>query len=116
MRREGRNLLEDALDAGRLAVEFSAGLTFEQYLADPLRSAAIERKLFIVGEAISQLRSKDAEVYESLTNAWSIVGFRNLLAHGYNRIDDLQLWRVLTDALPATLLEIRSLLDASDQG
>ncbi len=107
---EAESLLFDVLAAGRNAILFVNGLSFEEYKENVLVRAGVERMLFVVGEAIVQLRAKDHATFELLTDAENIIGFRNLLAHGYNRIDDSRLWLILKESLPATLSEIELLL------
>jgi uncharacterized protein with HEPN domain len=110
---EAESLLYDALAAARNAIDFAKGRTLEEYVADTLLRAAVERMMFILGEAISQLRTKDPSAFDQLTDASKIVGLRNLLAHGYNRVDDARLWRTLREALPVTVAEIERLLPDS---
>lgn len=76
-----------SLPGGADALEFLEGKTQQDYLADKGLRAMVERKLFVVGEAMSQLRSQFPEVAQDLPDVREIVGFRNVLAHGYFALD-----------------------------
>lgn len=65
MRPEVVALLWDAHAAATAGVAFVAGRTFAEYLADPMLSAAVERKLEIVGEAFGRLRKLDAALADA---------------------------------------------------
>lgn len=85
MRVEAAKLLVDARNAGRAVLEFVKGKSLSDYRADLLLRSAVERQRFILGEALSQLRTRDPAVFDSIPDARRIVGFRNLLAYGMGR-------------------------------
>ncbi len=64
MRREAGKWLEDIVTHGNDALEFLDAKAPEDYVADKALRAMVERKLFIVGEAVSQLRN----VYPNVAN------------------------------------------------
>ena len=39
-----------------------------------------------------------------------IIGFRNILIHGYDTVDDAIVWGAVKDRLPVLIVEIRGLL------
>ncbi len=41
----------------------------------------------IIGEALIRIRDREPIVFESIPDARAIIGFRNLLAHGYDVAD-----------------------------
>lgn len=89
------------LEAIREILHFTNGKTWEDYRADAMLRAAVERKFMLLGEALSRLRRSDAPAAERLPYHRRIIGFRNLLVHEYDRIDDLEAWSaVQTDLLP----------------
>jgi uncharacterized protein with HEPN domain len=66
-----------------------------------------------LGEALNQLARLSPHVAQQVPNLRSIVGFRNVLVHGYSIIDDDEVWRVLTEEVPLLRGQLRKLLDAS---
>lgn len=70
----------------------------------------VERKLFVVGEAMSQLRSHFPEVAQDLPEVREIVGFRNVLTHGYFALDHRRVYDIATSSLPELLAEAESVL------
>jgi uncharacterized protein with HEPN domain len=75
--------LEDIEHYAAAAVRFTSGLSLEQYLADEKTRAAVERVLEVCGEAMSNLYKVAPAVAEAIPHARDIIGFRNILAHGY---------------------------------
>jgi uncharacterized protein with HEPN domain len=65
-----------------------------------LRSA-VERQLGIIGEALAQLARTDRNIAARIPELRRVVGFRNVLIHGYDRIDDAGVWRVIKGDLPS---------------
>jgi uncharacterized protein with HEPN domain len=76
MRRDAVKWLEDVLTEGTDALEFPGGQSQENYVLDKRLRAMVERKLFVVGEAMSQLRNHFPEVAQDLPDVREIVGFR----------------------------------------
>lgn len=110
MRRDAGKWLEDVLTEGTDALEFLEGKSQADYLADKGLRAMVERKLFVVGEAISQLRTHFPEVAEVLPGTREIVGFRNLLAHGYFALDHRRVFDIAVSSLPELLVAVERLL------
>src|ERR1700744_5555526 len=88
----------DILLAITLVEEFLTGTTlFSQYTIDKKTKSAVERQLAVIGEALTQLKKIDAN--ESITHQSSIIGFRNLLVHAYDSIDDKIVWAIIKNHL-----------------
>ena len=96
----------DALAAARAIEEFSRGKTFEEYVGDDLLASAIERKFEILGEALNRVRNSNPESL-SVVGRWSaIIGFRNLLAHSYDHIEDSVVWGIVCNQIPEFIAEL----------
>lgn len=105
MSRDPGKWLEDILTEGRDALEFLAQKSPEDYLADKALRAMVERKLFVVGEAVSQLKNQFPEVAGMLPDVREIIGFRNLLAHGYFALNHRRVYDIALSSLPVLLAE-----------
>jgi uncharacterized protein with HEPN domain len=75
-----------------------------------LRSA-VERKLEIIGEAVSQLCKIDEEIAERIREYRRIIAFRNILIHGYVNVDDKLVWDVVKTKLPQLQKDVDSILN-----
>ncbi len=64
----------------------------------------------IIGEAVNRLRRHAPEVVEQISAANKIVGLRNVLIHGYDRIDNAALWFAVQESLPLLRAEVDALL------
>ncbi len=104
MRRDPSVYLYDIVTAARLALQFAHGKSLDDYQADPLLRSAVERQLQIAGEALVQLSRTAPEIAQRLPEHRRIIGFRNILVHGYADVDDRLVWDILQTKLP-TLLE-----------
>ena len=114
LRDYGANLyVADIVAAGEAILRFTDGVTFEAFAANEEKRAAVEREVFIVGEAAARLpeewKQRQPEV------PWrKIVGLRNLLAHGYWVIDAEELWDIARHKVPEFVARLRPLLDESE--
>ncbi|MCX6934398.1 MAG: DUF86 domain-containing protein, partial [Verrucomicrobia bacterium] len=78
----------DAREAARAILRFTAGRSYEDFCADEMLSSAIERKFEIIGEALVRIRRQRPEDLRVIGDWPAIIGFRNILAHAYEQIED----------------------------
>ena len=88
---------------------FVSGKTFEDYAADELLRAAVERQFEIIGEAINSLAKVDPDKARKITGYRRMIAFRNILIHGYTHVDDAIVWDIVESKLEALALEIDEL-------
>ena len=94
-----RRHFRDILDAIELIEQFTTGMGFEEFRADPKSVAAVERKLLIISEAAIRLGDDARRLCPGLP--WrDIRGIGNQLRHAYERIDLSTIWNTVTDELP----------------
>lgn len=77
----------DAMRATELLAEFSSGKFFADYQADAMLRTAVERQFEIIGEALNNHSKVDQDL-ASISDLSRIVAFRNILIHGYAKVDD----------------------------
>ncbi len=109
MRRETKKLLFDIQVAGQAIQRFIRGKNFSVYQSDDMLRSAVERKFEIIGEALNRLRDVDEEILEQITDYRKIIGFRNILAHGYDAISDEIVWEIVVHNLPVLLQDVERL-------
>ena len=72
----------------------------------------IERKrllhLEIIGEAVYRIRGKDNNF--QLENAEKIIGTRNRIIHGYDKVSDDLIWSIVINHLPKLKEEVNFIL------
>jgi uncharacterized protein with HEPN domain len=107
---ETQKLLYDILQAARNIGEFTAGLTFESFRGNMMAQAAVERKFEVIGEALVRLTRCDPTVLQGITNGTRIIGFRNIIAHGYDVVDEEIVWEAVQEHLPVLVREVEDLL------
>jgi uncharacterized protein with HEPN domain len=81
---------------------------FSNYINDLKTKRAVERNIEIIGEAVNRILKKDKDF--KLKNAQLIIGTRNRIAHGYDKISDDLIWSILVNHLPKLKEEITALL------
>ena len=82
---------------------------YENYLKDIKTKRAVERDVEIIGEAINRILKKDNNF--EIENAQKIVGTRNRIAHGYDKISDELIWSIVINHLPKLKAEITLMLE-----
>jgi uncharacterized protein with HEPN domain len=68
--------------------------TFSQYKKDRKTKSAVERQLAIIGEAVKKIKEIDST--ELIADHSKIIGFRNVLVHAYDSVDDGLVWSIVT--------------------
>ena len=70
-----------------------------------LIQAAVERKFEVIGEALNRIYREDEDLAQ-IRDYSRIIGFRNILAHGYDVVDSF--W---SGALSKTICPLKSDVD-----
>jgi uncharacterized protein with HEPN domain len=112
MNHDLRAYLYDICEACKQIIEFTNGLSFEQYASNDLVKAAVERKFVTIGEAMMRIKRDYPETLERISGNYRIIGFRNVLVHGYDIIDDATVWSAVEDSVPVLLRETEALLSS----
>lgn len=111
MQPDAAALLWDARRSGRLVQQFIADRTVDEYVDDVLVTSAVERQMAIIGEALNRLSKADPDTAATITDLARIVGFRNILVHGYTTVDSYLVWQLAINHLPKMLAEVDQHLD-----
>lgn len=110
MPRRGWKLrISDIIEAIENALDYSAGMTFEQFVADRKTIDAVVRNFIVIGEAASHLSEDFIEQHPDLP--WrEMRDMRNIMVHEYFGVDNLIVWETLQKNLPPLLPRLRNLL------
>ncbi|MDY0090598.1 MAG: DUF86 domain-containing protein [Flavobacteriaceae bacterium] len=81
---------------------------FENYDSNPMLQDAVERNIEIIGEAINKVLNLQPDI--PITNSRRIVDARNKIIHGYDSIENTQIWGIVILHLPVLKDEVSNLL------
>lgn len=102
-----RKLLIDLALACTETQSFCQGRDLATFRADRMLQLALERQFEIIGEALARLERVDGDALaRKIPEYRKIIGFRNLIAHGYDVIDDEALWDFAVRRVPALLAQV----------
>jgi uncharacterized protein with HEPN domain len=98
--------IEEAINS----IENYLGTTrdFNLYQSNKMLRRAVERELEIIGEAVSKIHKFDDSI--KLSNKRYIIGMRNRVIHGYDKIDDEIVWGTIIRHLPILKAEVSVLI------
>eukprot|EP00831_Metopus_contortus_P080032 TRINITY_DN8087_c0_g1_i18.p2 TRINITY_DN8087_c0_g1~~TRINITY_DN8087_c0_g1_i18.p2 ORF type:complete len:132 (+),score=16.74 TRINITY_DN8087_c0_g1_i18:95-490(+) len=85
--------------------------TFKEYTNNKMLRRAIEREFEIIGEAIKHVDRISCDIDISCKK--QIIGMRNRVIHGYDKVDNDVVWGVIIRHLPVLKQEVQCLLDNS---
>ncbi len=114
MERKSPKLLEDIRDAAAFVRRGTEGKSLDEYRNDRMLRQAVERNFEIIGEAVGRLAKADPTTASKIGDYQQIISFRNVLIHGYDLIDEAQVWEVIRTNLPTLEAEVTALLTATD--
>jgi uncharacterized protein with HEPN domain len=102
--------LRDARISCGFVQSFTQNKTFDEYLADRQLQAAVEREFTIAGEPIVQAYKLDSSLDQSMDALRQIIGFRNILVHGYAVVSHKTVWGIIENDLPLLIQQLEGLL------
>jgi len=112
MGNDPRKYLYDIFEACELIGQFTKNKTLDDYQVDSLVRSAVERQFSIIGESLQQMTRKYPDIASKITDYRNIINFRNILVHGYDRVEDEVVWGLIENHLPILRMEVEALLSA----
>ena len=82
---------------------------FIEYENNKLLRRAVEREFEIIGEATNRILKIDENF--PLNNAERIISLRNFVIHGYDTVDNIIIWGIISKDLPQLKNEVKKLLN-----
>src|SRR5215468_7136158 len=101
MERATNAYLYDIIQSCQNIRTFTANIDFQTYEADLLIKSAVERQFIIIGEALHRINRFDPVMYNHIPHAERIIGFRNIIVHGYDIVSDQLVCSVANCAIPS---------------
>jgi len=86
--------------------------SFEKYQRSKILRRAVEREIEIIGEATQRILKLHPTI--KIENARKIIDTRNWVIHGYDKVDDVIIWGIITLHLPKLKNEVIALLEPEE--
>lgn len=99
MERDPNTFLSQVIEICDRIVEFVDSIDFLHYKLDELVKSAVERRFINIGESLNRLKQIDAEMFNSIPDAQRVIGFRNILVHGYESVSDELVWEIVSERI-----------------
>lgn len=99
MERDINTHLFDVVENCKRIHAFVEKMDFKAYSHDELVKSAVERRFINIGESLSRLKQIDLTTFGKIAEAQRIVGFRNVLVHGYESVSDRLVWGIIEENL-----------------
>lgn len=101
-------LIADILESAQKIVTYTAGQTYDEFVADSKTGDAVVRNFEIIGEAANRLPEDFKDRHKEVD--WHrIRGFRNRIVHDYFGIDYAIVWQIKENFLPGLMEQMRAL-------
>jgi len=102
MTRTLRDYLEDMWNAAKEVLEFTKGMSFEEFRRDRKTVNAVIRSLEVLGEAAKKIPENVRAKYPDVP--WrEIAGMRDKLIHEYHGVDLQIVWKTVQNEIPPLL-------------
>ncbi|MCF6332226.1 MAG: DUF86 domain-containing protein [Draconibacterium sp.] len=109
MDNKSKKLLFDILTSiNNIEVYIGTKKIFEEYDNNPMLQDAVERNIEIIGEAMNKLLNIEPDI--NISNTRRIVDARNKIIHGYDEIENVQIWNIIINHLPTLKQEVEQYL------
>ena len=106
-------LLSDIKESIENILLFTAGLNFENYIADTKTVHAVQHNFMIIGEAAGRVPEDYKQSHPDI-NWRQIKNFRNIIVHDYFGIDSSIVWEIIQISLPELKRDIGNLIESGN--
>ncbi|MEI6132798.1 MAG: DUF86 domain-containing protein [Bacteroidales bacterium] len=108
-KRTPKLLLEDIIESAEKILQYTKGISFEEFSKDNKTVDAVIRNFEIIGEASNLIPDELKDKYSEID--WHrIRGFRNRIVHDYFGVDLLIIWKIIFDQIPGLITEITKII------
>jgi len=107
--RSAELLLEDMLESCEKIMEYTKGISFEEFKKNYLVVDAVVRNFTVIGEAAGRIPDDFKRKYGEIE--WNrIKGFRNRIVHDYFGIDYQIVWLIIENNIPELREHIKKII------
>jgi uncharacterized protein with HEPN domain len=103
-----KKYLWDIVEYGDQIEEMVKDVQFDAYIKDRKLMLAVERCFEIIGVALNEIDKLRTDL--PITNKEKIIGMRNIIAHGYDTIEPVNVWNTIKNHLPKLIQEVKQML------
>jgi len=108
-KRTPKLLLEDIIESAEKILQYTKGISFDEFSKDNKTVDAVIRNFEIIGEASNLLPDEIKDKYSEID--WRrIRGFRNRIVHDYFGVDLQIIWKIIFDQIPGLITEITKII------
>lgn len=109
MPRSHLHFLDDIGEACGNILSYTKGMSYQEFASDRRTQDAVIRNFEIIGEAVKNIPDDLKNRHPSV--AWKqVAGLRDILAHGYFRVDYEVFWGIVTERIPGFKKDIAKIL------
>lgn len=95
-------LIQDIIESAQKILDYTKGLSYDEFKSDSMRVDAVIRNFEIIGEAANRLPDEFKDSIHEID--WhKIRGFRNRVAHDYMGINYFIVWQIKDEYLPVMI-------------
>ena len=107
--KDNKIYLLHVLDAINKIGEFTANISYENFVKNDLIQSAVIRQIEIIGEAANKLSFDLKDKYKNVP--WQdVMGMRHKLIHGYFGVDVEIIWETLRKDVPILKRDVEKIL------
>lgn len=108
-KREYMLFIKDIRDCTKKIMDYTKGKTYEEFTGNQMLMDAVIRNLEIIGEATKNIPDEVKQKHPQIE--WRKIGdLRNIIIHGYFRIDYDILWDIVQNKIPNLAIKIEEVL------
>lgn len=112
-KRDWRLYFDDIFDCIKKIENYTANLSYDEFIRDNKTQDAVIRNLEVIGEAAKQVEENIKKKYNNIP--WKeMVGIRNRIIHGYFGVDLEIIWQIINHDLRDLKQKIEKVLTEDD--
>jgi uncharacterized protein with HEPN domain len=108
-KRTPKLLLEDIIESAEKILQYTEGISYEEFSKDNKTVDAVIRNFEIIGEASNLLPDEIKDKYSEI-DWYRIRGFRNRIVHDYFGVDLQIIWKIILEQIPGLITEISKII------